>query len=371
MDAYKRALAIDDKYAGAWYNLGIALGEQKNFPAAIDAFQKAIHLLPEHALAHCRLGHVLRDHGDFAAALKALQKGHELGKRQPGWPYPSAAWVKYCQQLVTLEQKLPAVLKGGPADAGDLLALADLCRRYKKRYRDSAALFAKAFSKEPKAAENLYKACRYHAACAAALAGAGKGVGADQLDAKQKVGLRQEALQWLQADLAARARFLEKNPFLAIRIVDDLQHWQKDPDLAVVRDDKELDKFAGEERAAWQKFWTQVGALSKQARTAFSHTDHKGQLNDKEREQSHPLKMTAGKTYRIDMTSAEFDTYLRLEDDKGKVLAENDDISDENLNSRIIFSCKEDGNYRIVATSYQEAGRGAYVLTIRQFTSKR
>jgi len=53
------------------------------------------------------------------------------------------------------------------------------------------------------------------------------------------------------------------------------------------------------------------------------------------------------------------------------VLAENDDISPQNLNSRIIFPCKEDGNYRIVATSYQQAGRGAYVLIIREFPSKR
>src|SRR6516225_7510968 len=186
MDAYKRALAIDDKYAGAWYNLGIALGEQKNFPAAIDAYQKAIHLLPDYAPAHCNLGHVLREHGDFAAALKALQKGDELGRRQPGWPYPSAAWVKHCQQLLTLEQKLPAVLTGGPAEAGELLALADLCQRYKKRYRDSAALFGKAFAKEPKAAEDLSRGFRYNAACAAVLAAAGKGIGADQLDVREK-----------------------------------------------------------------------------------------------------------------------------------------------------------------------------------------
>jgi hypothetical protein len=81
--------------------------------------------------------------------------------------------------------------------------------------------------------------------------------------------------------------------------------------------------------------------------------------------------MTAGKTYMIDMSSAQFDTYLRLEDDKGKVMAENDDISPENLNSRIIFNCKEGGNYRIVATSYRQAGRGAYVLTIREFPAKK
>jgi hypothetical protein len=279
--------------------------------------------------------------------------------------------VKHCQQLVTLEQKLPAVLKGGPGEVGDLLALADLCRRYKKRYRDSAALFAKAFGKEPKAGDNLDGGYRYQAACAAALAAAGKGVDADKLDAKQKVGLRQEALQWLQADLAAHAHYLKQEPPFAIRIIDELQYWQKDPALAVVRDDKELAKLAGEQRANWQKFWTQVEALSKQARAAFSQTEHQGKLSDKQREQSYPLKMNAGKTYMIDMSSAQFDTYLRLEDDKGKVLAEDDDISDENLNSRIIFNCKEDGNYRIVATSFQQAGRGTYVVTIREFQSKR
>ena len=94
-------------------------------------------------------------------------------------------------------------------------------------------------------------------------------------------------------------------------------------------------------------------------------------MSDKQREQSYHLKMTAGKTYMIDMSSAQFDTYLRLEDDKGKVLAENDDISPQNLNSRIIFPCKQDGSYRIVATSFQQAGRGTYVLIIREFPSKR
>jgi tetratricopeptide (TPR) repeat protein len=371
IEAYKKSLAIDDKNAEAWYNLGKTHQNQRNLPAAIEAYQKAIHLLPDYAQAHCNLGIVLRDQGDFAAGLKALQKGDELGRRQPGWPYPSAAWVKHCQQLVILEQKVPTVLKDGSAEAGDLLAVAELCQRYKKRYRDSAALFAKAFAKEPKAEENLDRAYRYNAACAAALAAAGKGIGADQLDVAEKNGLRQQALQWLQADLTARTRYLEKVPLLAMRVVHDMQHWQKDPDLVVVRDDKELDRLADAERTAWQKFWTEVEALSKRARAAYGQTEYQGQLSDNEREQSHPLKMTAGKTYMIDMASAQFDTYLRLEDDKGKVLAENDDISPQNLQSQIIFSCKQDGTYRIVATSFQQVGRGTYVLIIREFQSKR
>ena len=67
------------------------------------------------------------------------------------------------------------------------------------------------------------------------------------------------------------------------------------------------------------------------------------------------------------------DPFLRLEDAKKKVLAENDDIDLKagNLNSRIIFTPKEDGLYRVIATSYQQRGMGAYTLTIREFQRKK
>jgi tetratricopeptide (TPR) repeat protein len=266
INAYRRALAIDDKLPDAWYNFGIALYNQKNLPGAIEAYKKAINLLPDDAEAHCNLGHALRDHGEFAAGLKALQKGHELGTRQPGWPYPSAAWVKHCQQLLTLEQKLPAVLQGGPAEVADLLALADLCRRYKKRYRDSAALFAKAFAAEPKAAENLNKGHRYHAACAAALAGAGKGVDADKLDTKEKSGLRQEALRWLRAHLAAYSMRLATGKQEDRTLVGQrLGHWMVNRDLVGIRDAAVLTKLPAEEQEACRKFWAEVEALRKKA----------------------------------------------------------------------------------------------------------
>jgi serine/threonine protein kinase len=64
-------------------------------------------------------------------------------------------------------------------------------------------------------------------------------------------------------------------------------------------------------------------------------------------------------------------TYLRLETVQKQVLAENDDIAPDNLNSRIIFNPKEDGLYRIVATSYQQRGLGAYALRIREFQRKK
>jgi hypothetical protein len=51
-------------------------------------------------------------------------------------------------------------------------------------------------------------------------------------------------------------------------------------------------------------------------------------------------------------------------------VAENDDIAPNNLNSRIIFTPKETGTYRIVATSFEERGRGAYTVTITTLKEK-
>jgi len=80
--------------------------------------------------------------------------------------------------------------------------------------------------------------------------------------------------------------------------------------------------------------------------------------------------LTAGKTYVIDMESKDFDTYLKLEDPQGKLLAENDDISPTNQNSRILFTPKQDGTYRVIATSVQQQGQGQYEIIIRTFVGK-
>src|SRR5262249_50707944 len=134
--AFRRATEIDPKDAKAWYNLGNALHHHKDLPAAVEAFQQATHLDGNLAEAHCNLGLALRDLGRFAPALQALQQGHALGSRRPRWPYPSATWVKRCEQLLALEKRLPEVLQGGAASPGEQLSLANLCLRYKRRYAE-------------------------------------------------------------------------------------------------------------------------------------------------------------------------------------------------------------------------------------------
>ena len=50
-------------------------------------------------------------------------------------------------------------------------------------------------------------------------------------------------------------------------------------------------------------------------------------------------------------------------------LAENDDISKDNLNSRISFTPLADGTYRLIATSYQQRGVGDYEIITREFAA--
>jgi tetratricopeptide (TPR) repeat protein len=74
IEAYQRALAIDPQFAIAWNNLGSALRNQKDLPAAIDAHRKALAIDPQYAKAWTGLGTVLRDQKDLPAAIDAHKK---------------------------------------------------------------------------------------------------------------------------------------------------------------------------------------------------------------------------------------------------------------------------------------------------------
>jgi CHAT domain-containing protein/tetratricopeptide (TPR) repeat protein len=82
---------------------------------------------------------------------------------------------------------------------------------------------------------------------------------------------------------------------------------------------------------------------------------------------TYKVKLLAGKTYVIDMISPDqqaLDPFLRLLDEKGKQLAEDDD-GGEGLNARIIWKAGLAGVHRIVATSFGD-GRGPFTLTVRE-----
>ena len=121
-----------------------------------------------------------------------------------------------------------------------------------------------AFDAKPGLVDDTQKPHRYNAACAAVLAGCGRGKNAAKLDATKRAELRKQALDWLRADLAKWAERLRIRKDYK-RVLATLRHWQQDKGLAGVRDKAGLQKLDAEERALWQAFWRDVEALRKKA----------------------------------------------------------------------------------------------------------
>jgi S1-C subfamily serine protease len=87
-----------------------------------------------------------------------------------------------------------------------------------------------------------------------------------------------------------------------------------------------------------------------------------GQLT-KFRSKMYHVKLLAGQKYRIDLTSSEFDPFLRVEDNSGKELAFNNDKG-EMKNAQLIFSPQVEGSYRIIV-SHNDNRMGAFNLSVR------
>jgi tetratricopeptide (TPR) repeat protein len=266
----RKAIALWPDYPVGHYELGIALGAQGKHVEAEAAYRNAIALQPGYPEAHCNLADVLRSQGRFVEALAAVKRGHALGSKNTSWRYPSAQWVEHCKRLVQLDAKLPAILSGKEqaADSAERIALAELCLMpCKKRYATAAGFYSEAFAAEPIRTGDRASDARYNAACAAALAGCGQGADADTLDTAARARLRQQALDWLRAELAAWRKVLEGDRSKAAPAVrKQMQHWLQDADFAGVRGPQALARLPEAERSAWQKLWAEVEELFVQAR---------------------------------------------------------------------------------------------------------
>jgi tetratricopeptide (TPR) repeat protein len=267
--AFREAIRLKKAYPAAHNNLGNVLHKQGKPAEAEPAYREAIALKPDFPEPHCNLGHALRDQGRFAEALTAYKRGHELGSRSPRWPYPSAQWVRTAEYLVALDARLPKFLSGAahPASVAERLVLAQLCQRYKKRYAAAARFYAAAFTADPRLSGERPSDHRYNAACAAAMAGCGKGKDAADLPEKERAQLRRQSLDWLRADLDAWGKRLKKGPDMARPvIVKQMQHWLKDTDFAGVREWSGLGRLPAEECAAWTRLWSDVADLLARAK---------------------------------------------------------------------------------------------------------
>jgi hypothetical protein len=165
--------------------------------------------------------------------------------------------------LAELEGRLPAVLRGEerPGDEAERLAFADVA--YKKSLPATAArLYIEAFASDRRLEGDLRAQHRYNAACAAALAGSGRGEDDPPPDEPARRRLRWQALAWLGADLDAWAAALGRtNEQGRATVRWTLRRWEVDPDLAGLRDEPALARLDGEERAACRALWRRVAAV--------------------------------------------------------------------------------------------------------------
>jgi serine/threonine protein kinase/tetratricopeptide (TPR) repeat protein len=274
---YRTAITLDWKYAEAHNDLGVALyleahsglavavADEKLLDEAIKEFQKAIAVDDKLAQPHGGLGRTLLRLGRFTEAREATRRFLDL--LQPNAPLRQQATrqLQQCEQLLALDQKLAAILEGTekPASNAERIALAQLCQQpFHKCYVASARFYAEAFDRDTKLADDLEHLDRYNAASAAALAGCGQGEDARALPDKAAFQLRQQALDWLKADLAAYAKLAERDePATKKAVRQRLEHWRQNADLVSVRDRAALDKLPEAERAAWRQLWADVDAL--------------------------------------------------------------------------------------------------------------
>jgi serine/threonine-protein kinase len=261
---FREALALAPGLATVRVNLGLALDATGRRQEAIGEFRKAIDSNPGDARAYGSLGVALFRQGDFAEGAAAFRRCRDLLPAGAPVREGALAELRQHERLITLDEKLAAVLKSGarPADAAECLALARLCREHKRLFATAARFYGMAFEAQPGLAADLGAAHRYNAASAAALAGCGRGEGAATLDDRERARLRGQALAWLRADLALWAKQAQGNdPQEWAKVRTALAHWRDDPDLAGLRDKDALAKLPEDEGGAWRKLWADVESL--------------------------------------------------------------------------------------------------------------
>jgi tetratricopeptide (TPR) repeat protein len=198
-------------YADAHSNLGEALVRQGRLSEAEGHLREAVRLRPDIARSHLNLGLVLQEQRRLAEAEASLRQALVL---RPDYGQAHNA-------------------------LGQLL-------REQNRLEEARASFEQAL--------------RLNANDATAHCNAAK------LDYKERTRLRQQVRDSLRADLALRSKQLETGkPADRAAVQQAMQHWQRDSDLAGIRDAAALAKLPAEECAACERLWADVAALLKKA----------------------------------------------------------------------------------------------------------
>jgi eukaryotic-like serine/threonine-protein kinase len=263
VEEYRTVLRLQPDFALTYGNLSYALRLQRKFDEAIEACRTALRLQADFPEAQYSLALALRGRGQFAEAVAEMRKARDMAPKDSDLLRQIVHTLAATERQAALVSRLPAIVAGetAPRDAAEVIDLAQVCS-IKGLNGASARFWADAFRANPKMVDDVARHWRYSAACAAALAGCGRGNDQPPLDETSRARWRRRALEWLEADLAAWSGILERGPRPARQPIPGmLRHWKDDPDLAGLRDPAALEKLPEDQQKACRSLWIQVDAL--------------------------------------------------------------------------------------------------------------
>jgi Flp pilus assembly protein TadD len=302
---YLKTLELNPRFTFAMFNLGVVREGGGDLAGAERWFRKAAETDPNFRVAHSALGSVLQKKGDLAGAEAELRRVIELGpksfgdRNNLGWMLQkkgdlAGAEAEYRQAIelapnnpvprknLALVRRVGPLLprlddvvagRAAPGSPAEAVNFALLCtQRFRGQYAAAARLFGRAFADDPRQAEDLTlsdelsASHRYYAACAASLAGVGRGADIPA-DADDRAALRRKALDWLRADLAAWAGKADAaDPAERAKAAAALDLWLRDGEDFGVGPGKAPDGLPADERSAWDALWADVRATLERAR---------------------------------------------------------------------------------------------------------
>jgi serine/threonine-protein kinase len=260
--AYREALRLKPPTADSLrVNLGSLLMRLRKWPEADAEFRELTRMYPDNYYGYVLVSQALTGQGKVDEAIAALRRAYELKPPAPIFASQLGNQIRRAEQLREFLSRLPGILMGEdrPKDNTQRLAWAWNCYQL-SQFSSAARLWAEALAADPAAGDDLKAGHRYNEACAAALAGCGQGNDAPA-DEAARAALRRQALGLLRADLAQRAKRLDADGPGRTEALLNLEHSTRDFDVAGIRDPDALAKLPVAERAEWQAFWQEVGAL--------------------------------------------------------------------------------------------------------------
>jgi serine/threonine-protein kinase len=267
---FRRALRDFPRSGPSMAWLSQALAAQGKADAAFQAASDAVRWTPLASETHFRLGEAQLLRGAFLDALHSFREAKRLVRpsQDVNNPLPIDERIGEAGRCLELDGVLAAVQSKRVrlTDTTLLAELARFCAERRNQPATAVRLWLAVFAADAALGDDLDAGHRHRAACAAVCAAAGEG-DATKSSGEERNRWRQQALDWLRADLAVWKARLEKcKPQERDPLLRRLRDCREDGVLARVPSDDALPRLPAEEQKSWRALWADWDALLKGGR---------------------------------------------------------------------------------------------------------